>query len=590
VYGRAGEPAGPPAPVVSSISPPGATVGATTNWVLRGRNLAGVDTDRISGEGVTVTFLRADDDRLELSARTDPQATPGFRDLRVEGPEGCSNLLRVRIDRLTQCAEREPNDDPKAATPLPNGAAGVGVLTPGDVDHFRVEARAGERRTVEVEARRLGTPVTPVVTVIRSDGRPLYQAREVPGVEGDCRFSWAFPADGPYVIQVRDNLYHGAEEAVYRLRVTDEPFATGLFPLGGPAARSVEFSASGGSLAKARTRTLTLTGDPGTTFEVGPFDGPGGPVTVPMLAVVGSGPERVEPAEAGEAEPLTPLDPGATVNGRLSKPGEVDRYRWNVKGGEPIRIEVVASALGSWLDPVVTVRDGRGEVLTENDDGPFLEAVAGLAPPGDPGGRSLDSRLDLTPRSDGTVTVEVADRYGEGGPEYAYRLSAGPPRPDFAVQARLPNGSAPAGGAEAGPGPSGVFNLRPGSEVTIPLRVAVNGRTGPITLRAVGLPAGVSAAPVTVRPAGAARVPTGGRPAAPPSFFVTLVLQVAPTAPPARGEIQIIGTATPADGPAIRRVAHAVVGLGGVTLPPPARPVTFRVTRFRVVGLRTDLR
>src|SRR5262249_40426367 len=163
-------------------------------------------------------------------------------------------------------------------------------------------------------------------------------------------------AHGSYVIQVRDNLYQGAEGAVYRLRVTDEPFATGLFPLGGPAGRPVEFSASGGSLARARTRTLTLTGDPGATVEVRPFDRP----AVPSGGAAGAGGDGGGRGGGGGGGPPPPLDPGATVNGRLSKPGEVDYYRWNVRGGEPVRIEVVASPLGSWLDPVVTVRDGRG--------------------------------------------------------------------------------------------------------------------------------------------------------------------------------------------------------------------------------------
>ena len=44
-----------------------------------------------------------------------------------------------------------------------------------------------------------------------------------------------------------------------------------------------------------------------------------------------------------------------------------------------------------------------------------------------------DSRLTLEAREDGEWTVEVADRYNEGGPAYGYRLEVGTTRPDFAI-------------------------------------------------------------------------------------------------------------------------------------------------------------
>src|SRR5262249_61299780 len=137
-----------------------------------------------------------------------------------------------------------------------------------------------------------------VATVLPAGGAPLARAREPRGLAGDCRLAFTFPADGSYLIQVRDNAYAGAEHAAYRLRVDDAPFASGMFPLGGPRGQTITVTASGGSLPEPRTKSLVLPDQPGAIVEVGPFDGPGGPVLAPARMVGGDRPE-VQEATAG---------------------------------------------------------------------------------------------------------------------------------------------------------------------------------------------------------------------------------------------------------------------------------------------------
>src|SRR5690348_17420030 len=45
-----------------------------------------------------------------------------------------------------------------------------------------------------------------------------------------------------------------------------------------------------------------------------------------------------------------------------------------------------------------------------------------------------DSRLDYKVEQDGAILLEITDRYGDGGPEYGYRLEVGRSRPDFAIR------------------------------------------------------------------------------------------------------------------------------------------------------------
>jgi hypothetical protein len=499
-----------------------------------------------------------------VALRASAAAAPGFREVYAEAPDGLSNVLVVRVDQLPQMVEAEPNDDIGHATEIAVGSAAAGLLKPQDLDHYRFRGKAGQRVTIEVEAQRLGTAVVPVATLLAANGAALAQAKPLHGGDHDCRLNVTLPRDGSYLVLVHDSAFGGSDSAGYRLRIEEAPFATGLFPLGGPREQSVTVTASGGNLQEPRSKTLTLPDEPGAIVDPGAFDGPGGLVLAPGKLVVGDGPEIVEavPEDPRQAA-TTRLALGTTANGRIERPDEVDQYVVPVKKGDKLHIKVQASALGSWLDSVVTLRDAQGATLAENDD-----------PGGDPNPRggvfalntaSPDSMLDYEAKADGDLTIEVADRYGEGGPEYAYRLAVGPARPDFEVRLLLSNPNAnrqlipqgqraPAGG----PGSSGALNLKAETVTPINFLVTPEGRPGRVTVKAEELPPGVSAEPVSVNfTAGRNQ----GRNAAAAVSSGALVLKVAANAEPALGTLKVVATAKLEDGTTLTRVATAALAI-----------------------------
>ncbi|SIO02054.1 hypothetical protein SAMN05444166_2068 [Singulisphaera sp. GP187] len=564
-------------PVLTGLSPPGVTVGRTTKWTLSGRNLDGGTRLRSSGVGVEVLEPKLTaDGRLVVSARASASAVPGIRELRADGPFGLSNLLLFRVDTLDPFPEVEPNDDSAHANLQRVNTVVSGVLEDRDVDHVRIDGPAGGPLTVEVEARRLGSPLRPVVTLLDREGRSLIQGRETPGLDGDCRVTSRFPSDGTVIVRVHDALFQGGEAASYRIRVFTTPFATALFPLGGPRGESIDVTASGGTLDVPLHQRILLPDHPGSLVELTPFDGPSGRLLVPHRLVVGEGPNLVEPRLAPQDRSGTRLPRGSTANGWIAMPGEVDHYRVAVRRGERLRVAIQAASLGSWLDSVVTIRDDQGRRIAENDDP--MEGGPSLVPPWAPGRGAFptDSLLVQEAEADGEWIIEVADRYDHGGAEFAYRLTVEPARPDFRV-AFPPDLGAPRFGSGAdsqGPerlsGPAGVLNLAPGSRCRVNLRIAIDGRIGPIVLRATGLPAGVTAEPVTIR-AGGSRPTTGTT--RPPSLVATLILQVADDAGPALGELKVIATSTLADGSALTRGATVWVPLGLGDDTPALRPV-----------------
>jgi len=573
------------APVLSGVFPPGATVGREVDWAISGRGLGTARSLLIGGGGVEVVALQArGEDAATARVRVRPDATPGYREVRLDGPDGLSNPAIVRVDALDQVVEIEPNDDRMRAQAVAAGTAVAGVLGPLDLDHFRVAGTPGRRLTLDLEARRIGTSIAPVVTVWSPSGASIAQGRESRGGDRDCRMGITLPAEGWLLVQVRDNTYAGGDQARYRLRLDPAPFATALFPLGGPAGQAVEVEASGGNLAEARRKTIRLPDAPGTTVEVGAFDGPDGPIHPAGRLAIGDGPEVSEPA-VRPGELAMPIAPGVTVNGRIGRAGEVDAYRLAVKAGDLARVRVEAVALGSWLDSVVTIRDEKGLTLAENDDADDAPAAGGRE-------RSGDSAIDHEAKVDGVLTIEVADRFGDGGPEYGYRLGVGPPRADFAVTLLPGDVDARAiarfnrtRADRTSPGRAGVFNLKPGATAAVNFLITPRGRPGPVELRVVGLPDGVTADPVKVRVGGP---PSPGPRVATPTDAAALadsiLLKVGPTARPGLSEFRVVATARPEPERVLTREATAKVGIDAPGAS--GRPISRVIGRFplRILG------
>ncbi len=538
-------------PVLLGIFPPGATVGRVTEWAIAGANLSEKDRPVLSGEGVEILDFTVKDATSAIArVRVVPGALPGYREVRIDGPSGVSNLAVIRLDLLEQLVEVEPNDEPGRAQTSEVGQAVAGSFRPLDLDHYRVRAKPGQRLTLDLEAARLGTAIAPVVTVVDTSGRAIAQARKGRAGDGECRTSIVLPPDGTCIVLVRDNTYSGDDRALYRLRIDPAPFATGLFPLGGPKGREGYFEVSGGSLASPSRRRILLPDGLGSPFDPGPFALPEGPVACPGRLVAGDGPEIVEPQGEGSRPPIQ-VPRGTTVNGRIEKPGEVDSYRIEAKAGETIQARIVARALGSRLEPVLTICEERGISLVGDDTSP-------------------DGSIACRVAVDGPLTIELSDRFDDGGPAYGYRLTLGPPPADFSVTLRAPGGR-PAGRSVW----AGEYNAFLGSSIPIDFTVETRGRPGPIEVCVEGLPSGVTAQPVSIRPPPQRPDHGGADQARETSDY--LELKVARGARPGLSELRIVAT-TKGPGPPIRREAGATVPIGGVAVSGP--PITKLISRF----------
>jgi hypothetical protein len=179
-------------------------------------------------------------------------------------------------------------------------------------------------------------------------------------------------------------------------------------------------------------------------------------------------PELTEPGDV-------PVPVPGVVNGRLGKPGEIDRYRFKVQPGDNLLLELHARELGtSRLEGVITVYDAAGKKVDSAGDKPLPEdvfAVQGTSR------TSNDPYLNVhIPENTNEVVVTVEDLALRGGPYYGYRLVARNEAEDFQLSLSSPEINVPSGG-------------------TAPVRVSVDrrGYDGPIQLTIPDLPKGLRA-------------------------------------------------------------------------------------------------
>ena len=454
-------------PHIGYVYPAGGQTGMTVAAVIGGEYILGATAGLVSGSGVTVRITDAGepaesreggpkkkrrnqsviDEVVKLAIAIAPQAAPGDREIRLVTPDGLSDPLVFQVGPLREVKEVEPNDKPGKANSLPALPVTVnGQIMPGDADVFEFTARQGQRLVAQAAARALIPYLADAVpgwfqaTLSLSDarGRELAYSDSFKFNPDPVLFC-EIPSNGTYRLTIRDSISRGRADFVYRIRLGELPFITSVFPLGARRGDTpVTVSVSGWNLPCETVSLVVTQAAPGILPVSVARDGVAAPA-VPFA--LGEQPE-VLAAEAatrpGQGQTVTlPV----TVNGRIRVPGERDTFTFAGKTGQVVRLEVRARRLGSPLDSHLILSNSRGVRLGENDD--VKDKGQGLIT------HQADSELTVRLPEDGTYAVTLYDTQGNGGDDYAYRLSLGAPAPDFELRAVPASLSVSPGGAAA---------------------------------------------------------------------------------------------------------------------------------------------
>lgn len=409
--------------------------------------------------------------RLVLTATLPNETAPGVAQLRLATNDGVSNSVTVALDRLPQL----PISETVAALP----ASLHGSVPGSEVSKTSFTGKAGEDVLIEVEAKRLGSKLRPVVHLYDAQRTQVAWAMPSRTLGGDCRIATKLPREGQYTIEIHDLQYAPPGVSFFRLKVGQWQFADLAFPPAVTRGQEVALELLGvGGNGKLPFKA-PMDGDVIPTPFANPQLASGSPPSVLLSSLT----ELVESTVAAGGSPAasqassTGEPPVATIpvaiSGRLDAPGQLDQYKFAVMPGAKLTIEIFAERLGSRIDAAMEIRNKDGGVLASNDDGPT----------------SIDPRLEFTvPPALDTLVVSLRDSLEIANDQAIYRLvvtSADKPPLEVIATAK-----------------SDVTNIAAGESQVFEVNVSRRGYDGPLQLSLGQLPPGVTATGTDI-PAGA---------------------------------------------------------------------------------------
>jgi hypothetical protein len=399
-------------PNLGAILPRGAQRGTEIQVTLNGNNLADAQELIAYYPGITVAkFEPVNNTQAKATLKIAPDCRLGEHAFRVRTASGVSDLRTFWVGALPVVEEKEGNNSFETPQPIPLNVTVHGVVRAEQVDYYAVECKKGQRLSVEIEGMRLGhTFFDPFVAILDSKRFELVTGDDSPltGQDGGC--SVVIPADGKYLIQVRETAYQGNDACLYRLHVGNFPRPTGVVPAGGKPGEEVEFRFVGDPLGEIKQKVkLPAAGDPQFRIHCQTAEGihPAG-----IKVRVEDLPGVVESGANNSPQTATTVPVPGAAHGIIAKDGEVDFFSFPAKKGQVFDVRVYARRLGSPIDPVVHVGVKGGAYIAGNDDA------------GGP-----DSALRFTAPDNKEIAVWIHDHLRKGGPDYFYRIEVTPVRP-----------------------------------------------------------------------------------------------------------------------------------------------------------------
>lgn len=367
----------------------------------------------VSAEGSTGTDAKiwVDDEKLKVSAgpktgqflvEAMPSCRPGWHIVRLYNKEGATNPLPVWVDDLPNFAETEPNNGPAQATPVALHRLGSSVQVHGrlekngDIDGFLVRVPAGSTLVARLEANRhLGSPMDGTLQIVDKKGFVLAHNDDSRGVDPEIIWKakqpsevivrvFAFPSEPNSTIN-----FAGGSTYIYRLMIsTSETMdhAAGVVASGNSSKLKPEGWNFSGFVQIPLMNSNRLTGYTVAMFDIAE------PILIPLTEFPVITYNRT-------TQPTLSQFP-VILTGTIDNLDESHIYPILVKKGEAIQFRVFARQWESLLDPVLTIRDEKGQIVQEQDDS---------------GNNTRDLELAWTPPNDGLYRLEVRDLHHRSG-------------------------------------------------------------------------------------------------------------------------------------------------------------------------------
>ena len=406
-------------PLITVITPRGIQRGAEHVLTFSGARLQDAEEVLFYEPSIEVLKIEPDeknDKIVRVTVKVAADCELGEKTVHIRTKTGVSDYRTFFVGALPAVPEKEPNTEFSAPQAIEQNVTVDGVIQNEDVDYFVVEAKKGQRLSVEVEGMRFGqTLFDPYIAILDENRFELSAVDDSPLVRKDAVTSIIVPEDGKYTIEMRESSYSGNGNCRYRLHVGEFPRPTAVFPAGGKAGEEVEFTFIGDAGGPI-TQKITLPASGAEEIQIFAQDERG---ISPSGHTV-----RVSPdVNTFEAEPNNSLAEATAVafpsafNGVLEVAGDHDYFKFTATKGQTFEVECYGRRIRTGIDPVMhifNVKDGK--VLGGNDDS-----------------RGPDSYIRFAVPEDGEYAVRIMDHLGRGGNDFVYRIEFQPVTPKLTL-------------------------------------------------------------------------------------------------------------------------------------------------------------
>jgi len=189
-------------PFISNVHPLGVSAGQEAQLELIGFNLPAQ---------TSVTW-------------TAPEEAEGAMNVELPLADGVTNPVPVYVTSLPTVLEESSEQELSLPVAI-NGR----ISAEQEIDRYRFQATKGDKWTFEVKARRHGSALDRIIRILDADGKSRGENDDFSLYKrtfADSRLeNWTAPADGEYIIEIRDLHLRGGDDFVYLIEVTEpEPY------------------------------------------------------------------------------------------------------------------------------------------------------------------------------------------------------------------------------------------------------------------------------------------------------------------------------------------------------------------------------
>ncbi|HRU02412.1 MAG TPA: hypothetical protein P5239_12005, partial [Victivallales bacterium] len=321
-----------------------------------------------------------------LSLKISDSAKPGIYELRLISRTGISNPLSFEISNISEEAEDYYYHERKGKKEISIKDFPIfinGEIMPGEVDYFPFSAEKGERIRFSLKGRILNPYIgdavpgwfQPVIAIYNEENKIIAFADDYYR-SPDPILDFIIQNTGQYKVSIRDSIYRGREDFVYRLRIEK--------------LNSVSSEENKPTEIPERFKTL-----------------------------------KIEQSNASSKDNPQVIECPSLISGVFNDTAKPHYFLVNFTKGKKIVLESFAARLNAPTDTFIQVFDTDGNLVISNDDHKNLN-IGYIT-------HHSDSYCILDPKYTGKYLIKIGELQDKFGADYKYFLRVDHLRPDFIV-------------------------------------------------------------------------------------------------------------------------------------------------------------